>query len=115
MDFKIVLNGPVYIEAVAHSEEERKNIVKGIIYTMKDLTEANIINVPQTLVYEAENEENRHIDEPETMKPVEYASDGQRRYMTKLGIPFTETTTKIEAIDLINEWKVAHGVPVNGK
>jgi len=44
----------------------------------------------------------------------ELASDGQKKYMDKLGIKYTDKTTKIEAIDLINEYKKAHNIPIKG-
>ena len=43
------------------------------------------------------------------------ASDAQKKYMTKLGITYTDMTTKIEAIDAINKWKIEHNIPLSGK
>lgn len=44
----------------------------------------------------------------------ELASEGQKKYMDKLGIDYDENTTKIEAIDLINDYKRANNIPVRG-
>lgn len=43
------------------------------------------------------------------------ASEAQKKYMDKLNIQYDDTTTKGQAIDLINEWKVKHNIPVSGK
>lgn len=64
--------------------------------------------VPLTPVQDATMEEvYQAVFEP-------LASDAQKKYMDKLGISYDNTTTKGQAIDLINEWKVKHNIPVNG-
>ena len=35
--------------------------------------------------------------------------------MDKLGIEYDEMTSKYEAIDLINNYKRAHNIPITGK
>lgn len=107
-----------YFEAEAVNEQERKEVVKGLIYTTKDLGEASLLGYPQTCQSVPENYENEDVNnelQAQEQPQVEYATEGQKKYMTKLGIAFTETTTKIEAIDLINEYKVAHGIPLGKK
>ena len=99
--------GAFYYEAECLNEQERKDAIKGLIYSTKDLIEGNLLCPLQT-------SESAPVcyQETESAPVVEYASEGQKAYMTKLGINFTDETTKIEAIDLINAYKTAHGIPL---
>lgn len=105
MKYKIIYNGLLYIEVEANNEEERKEGVKGILYSIDSISR--------------KLDENGHYiekDKDEDKTPVvEYASEGQIRYMEKLGINFPDNCTKIQAIDLINEYKIAHNIPIRGK
>ena len=53
----------------------------------------------------AQMADENEVDNKISMLPPELATDGQKRYMDKIGVKYTDETTKIEAIDLINEWK----------
>ena len=108
MKYKIIYKtNEFYFEAEASNEQERKEAVKGLIYAVKDLTDSNLLN-PNTERVPILDQKQGIQEQP----VVEYASEGQKKYMAKLGIEFDETTTKIEAIDLINGYKIAHGIPV---
>lgn len=99
MEFKIVVNSFVYIEATANSEEERKDIVKGIQYTLKDLSG---MLAPQP--------------EPEPEKKSKgtmLASVNQKAFMDKLGIKYKKDITMVEASDAIRAWKEEHGYQTN--
>ena len=106
MELKIIYgNGKnVKLEATVANEEERKTAVKMIKMTLADLSEKEIDKSVE--IYSKTTDNNNEI---------EYASEGQKAYMDKLGIEYNDKTTKIEAIDLINEWKVAHNIPISGK
>ena len=114
MKYKIIYQtAGFYFEAEAVNEQERKEVVKGLIYTTKDLGEANLLGYIETPESEPVCYQEQEVQEQQPM--VEYATEGQKKYMAKLGIAFNETTTKIEAIDLINAYKIAHGIPVGKK
>lgn len=102
-------NGPFYYEAECLNEQERKEAIKGLIYATKDLAEVNMIGYAETSQDEPVSYQEQEVLEEPT---VEYASDGQKKYMAKLGIPFNDSTTKIEAMDLIKQYKIVHGIPV---
>ena len=110
--------GAFYYEAECLNEQERKEAIKGLIYATKDLNEAYLLGNPQTSESVAVSDNYDDVEDnsqPAPQPVVEYATPGQRDYMTKLGIPFNDYTTKIEAIDMINNWKTQHGIPINGK
>lgn len=114
MKYKIIYqNGPFYFEAEALNESERKEAIKGLIYATKDLNEAKILNDVKTSNYEPRNDVSGEINSAEITPVVEYASEGQIRYMNKLNIAIPENCTKIQAIDLINQWKIEHNIPIN--
>ena len=123
MKYKIVYQiGCFYFEAEAENEQERKDAIKGLIYATKDLADKGLLSTPKTMPGEARNIENGHDEEmpsqeeePQSREIIEYATEGQKKYMDKLGIKYTSKTTKIEAIDLINDWKVKNGVPLYKK
>lgn len=102
-----------YYEAECLNEQERKEAVKGLIYATKDLEEAKLLEHIETSRAFTVCEQNEEVLNDQM--PIEYATEGQKKYMAKLNIPFTEETTKIEAIDLINAWKLEHGVPLTKK
>lgn len=110
----IYQNGPFYYEAECVNEQERKEAIKGLLYATKDLTDNHLISYCETsqsgqVCYPEEDVCN------EPQPQVEYATEGQKQYMHKLGIQYTDYTTKIEAIDLINAWKTAHNIPIGKK
>jgi len=110
--------GAFYYEAECLNEQERKEAIKGLIYATKDLYEVNLLSQPQTIESEPVCYEEQGVSSPvmvEEQAPIEYATEGQKKYMAKLGIAFTDETTKIEAIDLINAWKTAHNIPIGKK
>ena len=114
MKYRIVYQTKeLYFEAEAVNEQERKDIVKGLIYTATDLTNSKLINNTFNNNYVDQNEIVQEDVQPQ--QTIEYASESQKKYMAKLGIPFNENTTKIEAIDLINNYKIVHGIPLNKK
>ena len=119
MKYKIIYqNMGFYFEGDADNEKERKELVKGLIYATKDLVDNKLLTYPQTFESGPVCYANEDVSEPapvEEEPQIEYATEGQRRYMAKLGIPFTDETTKIEAIDLINAYKTAHGIPLRKK
>lgn len=116
MKYKIIYQAAgLYFEAEAVNEQERKEIVKGLLYTTKDLAEANLLGYYETSQSVAENYDSEGINnEPQVQEEpvIEYATPGQKNYMIKLGIPFNDYTTKIEAMDLIKQYKIVHGIPV---
>lgn len=116
MKYKIIYQAPgLYFEAEAVNEQERKEIVKGLLYTTKDLTDANLLGYYETCQSVPENDVSEDInDEPQVQQEptVEYATENQKKYMAKLGIPFSDGTTKIEAMDLIKQYKIVHGIPL---
>ena len=119
-------NNGLYRQAEITTEEEFKQVKNWMSYIIKDLGGSSIkaskkdtrdiAKTPQSAtVY------TQQYDEPEPVYPdaeeynndrpvVELASDGQRRYMDKLGIPWNERTTKQEAIKLLDDYKRAHGM-----
>lgn len=105
MELKIIYgNGKnVKLEATVATEDERKTAVKMIKMTLADLSEREIDKSVE--IYSKTTDTNE----------IEYATEGQKAYMDKLGIEYNDKTTKIEAIDLINEWKTAHNIPISGK
>ena len=46
---------------------------------------------------------------------VELATEGQKNYMDKVGLEYDETTTKIEAMDIIAAWKEENNIPTQYK
>lgn len=110
MEFKIVVNGPVYIEAIAHTEEERKEIVKGIKYTLKDLG-ARLQDQQQP----AKETPEAHAEVAPKSPEVRLITARQQEYLDKLGVPWWPDMTYIEADAAIKQWKVEHGYNVNGR
>ena len=51
--------------------------------------------------------------EPEIQVQIDPASDGQLQYMKKLGLQIPANCSKAQAISIINDYKIKHGIPVN--
>ena len=51
--------------------------------------------------------------EPEVQVQIDPASDGQLKYMKKLGLQIQENCSKAQAIRIINHYKIKHGIPAN--
>ena len=51
--------------------------------------------------------------EPEVQVQIDPASDGQLQYMKKLGLQIPANCSKAQAISIINDYKIKHGIPVN--
>ena len=51
--------------------------------------------------------------EPEVQVQIDSASDGQLQYMKKLGLQIPANCSKAQAISIINDYKIKHGIPVN--
>ena len=119
-------NNGLYMEAEITTEEEFKQVKNWMSYIIKDLGGSSVKTSKKDTRDIAKTQQNATVypqqyDEPEPVYPdaeeynndrpvVELASDGQRRYMDKLGIPWNETTTKQEAIKLLDDYKRAHGM-----
>lgn len=54
---------------------------------------------------------NKKVENEETQL-LPLASDKQKAYMDKLGLSYPENCTKIDAINIINDYKRANGIPV---
>ena len=107
-------------EADIQSVKEKNEIIKLIKYTIRDINKMldDLDNYgehevcPETSKTAQMADENE-VDNKISMLPPELATDGQKRYMDKIGVKYTDETTKIEAIDLINEWKRKQGIKVD--
>ena len=107
-------------EADIQSVKEKNEIIKLIKYTIRDVDKMldDLDNYgehevcPETSKTAQMADENE-VDNKISMLPPELATDGQKRYMDKIGVKYTDETTKIEAIDLINEWKRKQGIKVD--
>lgn len=114
----------LYIEGIATSEEERREAVKQIKMTLMDLSQEEINKTIKKI------KDKKNLQEPlpftpaqaprvqtpaestQTAQITELASEGQKRYMDNLNLQYDPNITKIEAIRLINEWKINNGIPV---
>jgi len=101
MKFKIIYKElPLYIEAEADNEDERKECLKGIVFTIQDFYKKMNLQQPQQIVVEEQVEEQ-----------VSYpATSAQIALMKKWKIPYTVNTTKDEAVALIHQYKRDHGM-----
>lgn len=113
MNFKFTIKHELAnFEIEVANEGERKEAMKMFKYTLKDIKEGLSL-VQSGTVTETNTPANNVQSVPEVANnEPEMATDGQKKYMDKLGIKYDEKTTKIEAIDLINEYKIAHGIPI---
>ena len=106
MNYKIIYQeAGLYIEATANSEAERKDVVKGIIYTTKDIKEGFSIKEEKTpesvAVCDDSGQDLNNDDEPIT--------EGQIRFAKKYKIDLSTASTMKEAWKVIYDWKVLHG------
>ena len=107
-------------EADIQCVKEKNEIIKLIKYTIRDIDKMldDLDNYGEHEVCPETSKTAQMADESEvdnkiSMLPPEPATDGQKRYMDKIGVKYTDETTKIEAIDLINEWKRKQGIKVD--
>lgn len=102
---KFINNSEVVIEedcTIDNLTETRRAMAKAIRYSLADLEKA-------------EKGTKEDVSAPVQQEPLlPLASDKQLAYMAKLGIPYWEGITKIDAIKAINDYKVAHNIPVKG-
>ena len=108
------------IEADFQTGKEKNEVVKLIKYTIKDIDKmindfdnSGELEVCPETSKTAQMADESEVDNKISMLPPEPATDGQKRYMDKIGVKYTDETTKIEAIDLINEWKRKQGIKVD--
>ena len=100
-------------------DEERKEQMKLIKKTIADLNPIEINDYcKRTTKHEictVNDKENNStpVQEPQpaTNQPA-LASAGQIAYMQKLGITIPDGCTVSQAVDLINQYKIAHNIPV---
>ena len=101
------------------NDEERKEEMKLIKKTIADLNPIEINDYcKRTTKHEicaVNDKENNPASvqesQPATSQPA-LASAGQIAYMQKLGIAIPDNCTVSQAIDLINQYKIAHNIPV---
>ena len=119
MKFKFTHNDMTF-ESDFSTVKEKNELIKLIKYTIRDVDKMlnDLDNsgehevCPETSKTAQMADENE-VDNKISMLPPELATDGQKRYMDKIGVKYTDETTKIEAIDLINEWKRKQGIKVD--
>lgn len=115
MKYKIIYKElPLYIEVEADNEQERKDGLNGIIFTVQDyykkmgyqpapqISPEAIQTVTESNVSE---EVNKNIQQQE-----ELATDGQIRLMNKWKINYPDGCTKRQACNLIHQYKRDHGM-----
>lgn len=101
---KVVDNNKIELEEQCTLEtlaETRRIMVKEALYAIADLTAKKGRKGANTGDYE-----------DEVLLPL--ATDKQKAYMDKLGIPYYDNTTKVDAQNLINQWKLEHNVQPSG-
>lgn len=118
MEFKIIFTNDknIRMEAICIDEKERKEAIKMIKLTLADLNAKEVEKSVE--IYSKKKSDNEEIQFQQVQQSPsgdEPASEGQKRYMDKLGIEYDETTSKYEAIDMINDYKRAHNIPITGK
>ena len=107
MEIKISYkNENLSVEGVATSEDDIALIKKSIIYLIKDIDEVEI-------KMKKASTPNTELRNPEDTQQIESASIGQVKYMQKLGIEVPIGCTKAMAIQLIDEYKAAHNIPIS--
>ena len=119
MKFKFTHNDMTF-ESDFSTVKEKNELIKLIKYTIRDVDKMlnDLDNSGEREVCPETSKTAQMADESEvdnkiSMLPPEPATDGQKRYMDKIGVKYTDETTKIEAIDLINEWKRKQGIKVD--
>jgi len=106
MKYKIIYNGPLYIEVEADNEDERKEAIKGIMYSIDTFTK----NTDEQGNYVPKSKNAKRSIQTAPEADV-LASDRQIGYMCTLGITVPENCTKKQAIALIHQYKRDHGIP----
>ena len=119
MKFKFTHNDMTF-ESDFSTVKEKNELIKLIKYTIRDvdkmlndLDNSGEHEVCPETSKTAQMADESEVDNKISMLPPEPATDGQKRYMDKIGVKYTDETTKIEAIDLINEWKRKQGIKVD--
>ena len=119
MKFKFTHNDMTF-ESDFSTVKEKNELIKLIKYTIRDVDKMlnDLDNSGEREVCPETSKTAQMADESEvdnkiSMLPPEPATDGQKKYMDKIGVKYTDETTKIEAIDLINEWKRKQGIKVD--
>lgn len=102
-----------HFEAEWNDETERKNIIKQIKYTIKDIEEV-------TKKTNIEKKETKEIKENKDEKTndgeyITYASEKQKALMTRWQIEFNDNITMKEACDKITEYKKNNKIPERSK
>ena len=107
MKYKIIYSeNPLYIEVEANGEQERKDALNGIIFTLQDYYKK--MGYPQSpqintqIVQETKVQPQQKQEEP--------ATEGQIRLMIKWKIDFPDGCTKRQACNLIHQYKRDHGM-----
>ena len=119
MKFKFTHNDMTF-ESDFSTVKEKNELIKLIKYTIRDvdkmlndLDNSGEHEVCPETSKTAQMADESEVDNKISMLPPEPATDGQKKYMDKIGVKYTDETTKIEAIDLINEWKRKQGIKVD--
>ena len=119
MKFKFTHNDMTF-ESDFSTVKEKNELIKLIKYTIRDvdkmlndLDNSGELEVCPETSKTAQMADESEVDNKISMLPPELATDGQKMYMDKIGVKYTDETTKIEAIDLINEWKRKQGIKVD--
>ena len=119
MKFKFTHNDMTF-ESDFSTVKEKNELIKLIKYTIRDvdkmlndLDNSGEHEVCPETSKTAQMADESEVDNKISMLPPEPATDGQKKYMDKIGVKYTDETTKIEAIDLINEWKREQGFKVD--
>ena len=113
----IIDNATFNFELDFEDDDERKEQMKLIKKTLADLSPIEINDYcKRTTKHEicaVNNNESTPAKEPQPVnnQPA-LASAGQIAYMEKLGITIPDNCTVSQAIDLINQYKIAHNIPV---
>lgn len=118
MKYKIIYNGLLYIEAEADNEEERKEVIKGIMYSIDTFTkntdgEGNYIPKSKSArktIQTAQESNVYEVPDKNIQASESLATDGQIRLMNKWKIDYPDGCTKREACNLIHQYKRDHGM-----
>ena len=112
MKYKIIYQErPLYIEVEANSEQERKDGVNGIIFTIQDFYNKMGFNkqiAPNSIKTVPETKDDKEVNN--NVQQEELATEGQIRLMNKWKIKFPDGCTKREACNLIHQYKRDHGM-----
>ena len=99
------------------NDDDRKEQMKLIKKTLADLNPVEIKDYCRRTtkhdLYDTNDNESTPVKEPQpaTSQPAP-ASAGQIAYMEKLGITIPKDCTVSQAIELINQYKIAHNIPI---